>query len=302
MSYNFLSFFPNRINNSKYAFKIKKNYELFSKYRQNLPDRWYFVEFEKYILIEIEWIALTCYADIVAVYDHNGKLINPKFSKNKNYNDLLEIHPIFKIMIGIKGSKRLEKPKDLDNVVNYLTQNALILMKFNFLTATRDRYNLSTELVKVLDNLTIETILENFKNMYVSCKNSSNIGEQHACSSEISTAVDFILQKRINDYPQISHTETKKIENINVKMRGQLYGYKINPREPIIEYKLSELKKTIIDYINIYISTTKSQLSPVAISLSGTGGGRSHNSMKISYNDQYIMNKNNYILLVHLHK
>ena len=49
--------------------------------------------------------------------------------------------------------------------------------------------------------------------------------------------------------------------------------------------------------------TTVPQSSPVIpLSLPGTGGSRSHNSMKISYNDQYIMNKNNYILLVHLHK
>ena len=164
-------------------------------------------------------------------------------------------------MIGIKGSKRLERTTDLNNIVNQLTLNALILMKFNFMIATRDRYNLSTELVNILDSLTIDNILENFKD--------------------------------ITDSKKSQH-KTKKIENINTKMKNQLFKYKRSPPGPIIEYKLNELKKTI--------STTVHQSSPVIIPLPGTGGSRLRNSMKISYNDQYIMNKNNYILLVHRHK
>ena len=283
MSYNFLAFSPTNMSDSYNTNKIPGKFEFYDLKRDVLPDRWYFVEFDKYILIEIEWIALTCYADIVAVYDYNGKLINPKFSKN----DLLEIHPTFKIMIGIKGSNRLERPKELEHVVTHLTQNALILMKFNFLMATRDRYNLSTELVKVLDNLTIDNIFENFKDIYVSCKNSY---------SNIENGVDSILTNRLQNYPKSEH-ETEYIQNINVKLRNQLFNYKKIPQEPIIEYKLSELKKTIIDYINKYISTIK---PPVILPLHG--GGRSYNSLKISYNDQYIMNKNNYIFLVRRHK
>jgi len=150
MSYNFLSLYSNPFD--------KGPVERIDPARAYDGDRWCFVVFSDAVLIETELFTLHYYADILPVYDWRGYKLNPLIDGP----DELLIDPLFKIMIGMGGARN-RKRQDVEPAVANLTAAVKILLKFNFLASTRDRYNVSSALKDTLNQLTVRSILDQMK-------------------------------------------------------------------------------------------------------------------------------------------
>ena len=143
-------------------------------------DRWCFVEFAHIILIEIEWAAINYYADVLPVYDFRGNKINPSVKGIPH----LKIDNTLRRMFGISGP-RIRTPTNVANAVACLTMCAKILLKFNFASATQKRYNLSKELVRILDHITLDSLVADtinaLKGRPSECDPSTDVKEYFKC-------------------------------------------------------------------------------------------------------------------------
>jgi hypothetical protein len=116
-------------------------------------DKWCFVELDEYILIENEYVASNYYAYYVPVYDLYGNHINPVMGRIMHK---LNINTLFGKLIGLKGySKYKHTPTKLLEIASKLTFRAKIILKFNIAVSSVYRYNLSNELVIILNETDI---------------------------------------------------------------------------------------------------------------------------------------------------
>ena len=149
ISYNLLCYKPQYIVKEKYTSELIKHDD-----KYYVCDRISFVEFENYVLIENEYVAVHIYAGLFPVYDYNGSLINPTLPYIHLDENKLIIHQVFASLLGLKGSGKYPISTELlKNAADDVTLRAKILLKFNIIVSSVSRFNLSDQLVRVLLDL-----------------------------------------------------------------------------------------------------------------------------------------------------
>ena len=211
MSYNFLSFYSSKLSDFMSALTIlfyKQNVEAVTSSQIYNGDRWCFVVLPSAVMIETELFALYYYADIYPVYDWRGYNMNP----NRKGDDNLTFDPLFKLMIGI-GIALNRRRQSVGTMVDNLTMSAKILLKFNFLVSTCNRYNASTELKEAFNLLTIPNIMQIIM---------SKIKQPTYSSQATSNRLDYFKRIFISDIIKPSpisyrHTVQPLSQNIQIK-------------------------------------------------------------------------------------
>ena len=232
-------------------------------------DRWYFVVFDNIVLIEIELVAIYHYADILPVYDWKGRKINPQITGNQK----LIIEDTFNYMIGIYNIHLLNRP-DVQTAVNSLTLPAKILLKFNFLVATYDRYNISKELVKSLNSVTVKSIKTDISKARQTtvCPYAYNESKNIQCIFNNLMANNPLI-------PTMSHNEQFVMRDINIKINNHIWSIN-DTYDNIFPNGFSSLYDTVVQDQPQRPYRGGSQMTSI---------------------DKYILNKNKYAHLMRLH-
>ena len=151
ISYNFFT--------SRFQIIEKFNMEHY-KYNKNIfdNDRFCFVKFETYVLIEIESFALLNYVDKYPIYDFYGYPINFKYI----LSDKLHFDDMFGKLLGLPDfHTNVSDHKQLNECATDLTQMAKILLLINFNQSTVYRLNISNQLTDILKK-ELDIISENY--------------------------------------------------------------------------------------------------------------------------------------------
>jgi hypothetical protein len=114
----------------------------FTKENDHDKTRHCFIEFNDYILIELESIGYEYYIDRLPVYDYLGKLMNSYFFKNKNKLDIDQIFTnIFKFDYYFKKLKKIKDTEIKENINNMSFDSIALLYFYNFRNIYHRSYN-----------------------------------------------------------------------------------------------------------------------------------------------------------------
>ena len=145
------------------AYPKYQNFEQIATYQFTDHKRFYYIEFNDIVLIEIESVALDYYLNKLPVYNHEGILLVPHMYNslnNPNNLNILDIDIQFIKMLGIKNyinpNYHELREFDMQTVVNDLNPFAFILLSYHiFVNPYKYRYNLSIELQNRINNFKI---------------------------------------------------------------------------------------------------------------------------------------------------
>jgi hypothetical protein len=246
-------------------------------------DRLSYVEFDTYILIEIEYICLKYYIDKLPVYDFNGNLLNITMY-NKLYeidtvsNDqyILNINKIFYIAIGIPIKYKV-KNADIIEAIDNLTPIGLIILKYHYLICKTNRYTIHDYLYKKL-----KTLDETYKISVLENNDSSNTYKLDHDNEDVKLYLSNGHQQE-DQYKIIKGNFYYNRQN-DLQLSNKIIKYNFN----IFQYNLDKLinypKKDKILTITKFIT-----------SISTIGGCINKNSNKYKY--KYLKYKQKYINL-----
>jgi len=320
ISYNFLSFDRKYMGKYEYA---DEGIENIYPESHKIPDKWCFIEFDDFILIETEHIAVNAYYKL-PVYDYLGNLINPYNDRKSaidaksstvvkpatdaksatvvkpatdaksatvvkpatvvQLKDKLIFSDNIKKMFAMKGSVTI-RTVNMDEVISKLNPRSKILLKFIKMIESQNRYTMSTKLIDSLDKLNIDEPDEPVAKQ-VAEPTEEQDGELTDAQFE-----EFLKQSsdKKSDDSAINHNSTDTIIPFKTNFGRSMYGCKV-------------------------VNTKGIGLIPLTTVRDSTGGG--HNTRdaiignykktiiknKLLFAKMYIRNKNNYIYLYNIHK
>jgi len=163
-----------------------------------------FVEFDDFILIETEKIAISYYSDKLPIYSCEGKLMVPHMMNTNNPNPgLLLIDPRLIKLFGIKDYLSPKyKEKEIESIVDQLTDYGLVILAWNY--STNDDlniFNLSPDLLDKFHGLNQETMYS-FKSVNV---NIDDINHEGIDLENVSYDIYEIKSREL--YPKIKLIE-----------------------------------------------------------------------------------------------
>ena len=125
-------------------------------------NRFCFVEFNNFILIDEEYLNKMYYAKKLPTYDFNGQLLFPELANlNNEYPYQLNINPVFIKMLGIRNYISPKQDDEITEVsehsiktiVSDLNLTGQIILYYHILKCKTKRYNLSIELQNNMNEL-----------------------------------------------------------------------------------------------------------------------------------------------------
>jgi hypothetical protein len=127
-----------------------------------ITDRLCFVEFENFILIELEMVGLNYYSNYLPVYDYNGFIINPVIDgeeykiKKLDFDDIfLQIlKPIYYFNINSDNSNKIKE------AINDIEIVSLGLLKINSMKLSLKRYIYHQFLVDRFEKINVDTLFK----------------------------------------------------------------------------------------------------------------------------------------------
>ena len=203
ISYNIL--------NSKNLEKID-----FNNLEKTSSDRLSFIEFDKFILIEIEYISIKYYIDRVPVYDFNGYLLQPSMYNrfnNKENRYILKLNPICFKILGIPVKDK-NSEDDIKTAIDNLTGIAKIILTYHYLICKTDRYIIHNYLFNKIKTLNLDYKINEFADE-----------KPEEPIFDIFDILNNIIIKL--DYNATYEEEIKKIDEITDKLRDDIKDKKI---------------------------------------------------------------------------
>jgi hypothetical protein len=211
-------------------------------------------------------------------------------------------------MIGI-GNTRIRNRPDIENAVTNLTLPAKILLKFNFLVSSYDRYNISSELVKSLNIVTYDNIKSNIMKIfynkhkdlkldindrkkydkYIICianQMMANTVDNQSSSQSITHNIDQPIAKNIKIKFSYLWTENKEYNNRFPDGMKKIFGYD----------DLRDIKDTLEH--NKLIAHSNTFLTSNHVSSEQTTDTLHIGGCQMTSIDKYILNKKKYAYLM----
>jgi len=247
-------------------FDLKQKYDFEYLKLKNIidGDKWCFVELDEYILIENEYIASNYYAYYVPVYDLYGNHINPVIGRIMHK---LDINTLFGKLIGLKGySKYKHTPTELLEIASKLKFQAKIILKFNIIVSSVYRYNLSNELVRILNetnmpiiNLQIYTKLVNIISAFAKYE-PKKINEYITEYKRIIELVEYDdedIWEHIEEPTIIFNTINLAFENKSQELFYKIKNHKIKLGDLLKKLEKKFNEKSTASMLNKYIVNKK---------------------------------------------